>query len=297
MITVLGLGRMGSAIAGAFVKSGYSTTVWNRSGGKAEPLVARGAERAGSVADAVTASDILVVCVLDYAALYEVLDPVRGQLAGKVLVNLTSGLPSEARAASDWARECGLRYLDGAVLAVPPAVGQPQTQLFYAGDQQVFRECEPLLGALGSSVYFGADPGSAANFDLALLGILWATLTSALQGFALVGSGKRLLPFAESWLTNVVLPSIRGAARQVDSGEYGNSVSTVSLNAAGLAKMVEAGREQGIAIDLMVPVKEFLDKRVAQGFGADSLASMFEVIRNPGAPTGAPPPGEPAPRR
>ncbi|MCK2241915.1 MULTISPECIES: NAD(P)-binding domain-containing protein [unclassified Crossiella] len=289
MITVLGLGRMGAAIAGAFLNSGYATTVWNRSADKADPLLARGARKAADVAAAVADNDILLVCVLDYPALYEVLEPVRDNLSGKVLVNLTSGLPSEARAAADWARGLGLRYLDGTVLAVPPAVGQPQTQLFYAGDRQVYRECESVLGALGSPVYFGADPGSAAQYDLALLGILWATLTSALQGFALTGSGERLLPFVESWLTNVVLPSIRGAAKQVDSGDYGGAVSTVSLNAHGLAKIIQAGREQGIAPDLMAPIKEFLDRRLADGFGQDSLASIVEVIRNPDAPRPAGP--------
>ncbi|WP_312989598.1 NAD(P)-dependent oxidoreductase [Crossiella cryophila] len=286
---MLGLGRMGAAIAGAFLDSGYATTVWNRSADKADTLVECGALKAADLAAAVAENDIILVCVLDYPALYELLEPVRETLSGKVLVNLTSGLPSEARAAADWARGLGLRYLDGAVLAVPPAVGQPQTQLFYAGEQQVYRDCAEVLGALGTSVYFGADPGSAAQYDLALLGILWATLTSALQGFALTGSGERLLPFAESWLTNVVLPSIRGAAKQVDSGDYGGAVSTVSLNAHGLAKMIQAGREQGIASDLMTPIKEFLDRRLADGFGQDSLASIVEVIRNPGAPRPAGP--------
>jgi 3-hydroxyisobutyrate dehydrogenase-like beta-hydroxyacid dehydrogenase len=47
-VTVLGLGEMGSALAGAFLGGGLPTTVWNRSPGKADALVAKGAVGAAS---------------------------------------------------------------------------------------------------------------------------------------------------------------------------------------------------------------------------------------------------------
>ncbi|WP_280449093.1 NAD(P)-binding domain-containing protein [Nocardia brasiliensis] len=42
-ITVLGLGRMGSAIAGRYLAAGYPTTVWNRTPGRAPPEGEQGA--------------------------------------------------------------------------------------------------------------------------------------------------------------------------------------------------------------------------------------------------------------
>ncbi|MGV7904205.1 NAD(P)-binding domain-containing protein, partial [Mycobacterium kansasii] len=42
-VTILGLGAMGRAIAAAFVDAGHRVTVWNRTPGKADRLVARGA--------------------------------------------------------------------------------------------------------------------------------------------------------------------------------------------------------------------------------------------------------------
>lgn len=41
-VAVLGLGEMGSALAGAFLDGGHPTTVWNRTPGKGEGLVAKG---------------------------------------------------------------------------------------------------------------------------------------------------------------------------------------------------------------------------------------------------------------
>ncbi|MFI6084341.1 NAD(P)-dependent oxidoreductase [Streptomyces sp. NPDC051217] len=285
-VTVIGLGMMGVALAGAFLNAGHPTTVWNRTPGKGDALVEKGAVRAGSVADAVAASDLVVVCVVDYESMHAILDPVGDALAGKVIVNLTSGIPEDAREAAEWTRGIGADYLDGYIMTVPPAVGLPETLLFYGGSQETFEAHQETLKVLGgNSVYLGADAGIASLYDFALLGILWSTLTSALHAFALVGTEKvpasALLPFAEAWITHVIVPTIQGSAQQIDAGEFGTDISTVGLNAMGLVKMIKVSEAQGIRPDLMVPIKDFLAKRVADGHDADALASLIEVIRNP----------------
>ncbi|MFB4314869.1 NAD(P)-binding domain-containing protein [Actinomadura sp. 21ATH] len=60
--TVIGLGPMGQALAGAFLRDGRSTTVWNRTAAKAGRLVAEGAVLAGSVDEAVAASRPTPAC-------------------------------------------------------------------------------------------------------------------------------------------------------------------------------------------------------------------------------------------
>jgi 3-hydroxyisobutyrate dehydrogenase-like beta-hydroxyacid dehydrogenase len=66
-VTVIGLGAMGRALAGALLDAGHRTTIWNRSPGKGEELVARGAVRAGSAEEA-TLSHLLVALGLSVAA-------------------------------------------------------------------------------------------------------------------------------------------------------------------------------------------------------------------------------------
>ena len=65
-VTVIGLGNMGAALASALVKSGREVTVWNRTSAKAAPLVAEGARLAPTIADAIAASDVIVICVFSY---------------------------------------------------------------------------------------------------------------------------------------------------------------------------------------------------------------------------------------
>jgi 3-hydroxyisobutyrate dehydrogenase len=57
-VAVLGMGRMGRALAGRLLEGGHRVAVWNRSKGKAGEVVSAGAREAGSVADAVEGVDV-----------------------------------------------------------------------------------------------------------------------------------------------------------------------------------------------------------------------------------------------
>ncbi|GAA3079292.1 hypothetical protein GCM10020000_76170 [Streptomyces olivoverticillatus] len=46
-VTVIGLGAIGTALAGALVAAGHRTTVWNRTPGKGDALVEMGAVELG----------------------------------------------------------------------------------------------------------------------------------------------------------------------------------------------------------------------------------------------------------
>ena len=59
-VAVLGMGRMGQAIAGRLLEGGHRVTVWNRTKGKAGKIVSAGASEAQSVADAVEGVDVAV---------------------------------------------------------------------------------------------------------------------------------------------------------------------------------------------------------------------------------------------
>ena len=118
-VSVLGLGAMGSALAAALVKAGHATTVWNRSAGKADNLVAQGAQAAATAGDAVRASRLVIACLLDHASVHEVLDPLSDELAGRTLINVTTTSPEQSRELAAWAADAGVAYLDGGIMAVP----------------------------------------------------------------------------------------------------------------------------------------------------------------------------------
>ena len=51
-VMVIGLGRMGAALAATLLKNDYEVSVWNRTASKGAPLVDAAARQADSVSDA-----------------------------------------------------------------------------------------------------------------------------------------------------------------------------------------------------------------------------------------------------
>ena len=65
--SVIGLGKMGLALAKTLLGSGHSVTVWNRSSDKSREIVSEGALLAQTVAAAIEASPIILVCINNYS--------------------------------------------------------------------------------------------------------------------------------------------------------------------------------------------------------------------------------------
>ncbi|MGX2994985.1 NAD(P)-binding domain-containing protein [Streptomyces sp. JNUCC 64] len=253
-MSVLGLGTMGRALADAFLGAGRRTVVWNRTAARARALVARGAVAPGDLGAAVEASPLVVVCLLDYAAVRETLEPVVDGLRGRTVVNLTNGTPAEAAGLAGWLRERGVAYLDGGVMAIPATIATPGAFVLYSGPVEVFAGWRAELETLGTAHHLGTDPGLAPLYDLALLSgaqlmfegfyLAVAMATAHPEGDA-TGFTELLVP----WLTGMsaLLPFL---AKEVDAeaadGTPPAIVQDLDVQAAGLRNMIRAARGAGV---------------------------------------------------
>jgi 3-hydroxyisobutyrate dehydrogenase-like beta-hydroxyacid dehydrogenase len=278
-VGVLGLGRMGAALAGALLGAGHDVSVWNRSPLKAGPLLDRGARLAATPAEAASAG-VVLSCLSTYDTQQPVLDA--ASLRGRTLINLTSGTPEQARGVAKWAASEGVDYVDGVIMAVPQGIGTPAAQILYGGSEAAFAAHRDVLEVLGTPVFLGEDAGLAALYDLALLGMMWSAMGGYLQALALVGTEgvtpEKFTPMALAWYSAVggFLPEI---GEQVASGDYATDVSALDINAAGLGMLVETSRAQGISTALPAVLRELFDRAVAAGHGSHAIASVIEEIR------------------
>ncbi|MFD8522218.1 NAD(P)-dependent oxidoreductase [Streptomyces capillispiralis] len=284
-VTVIGLGEMGAALAGAFLKAGHSTTVWNRTASKADPLVEQGAQRAATAAEAAQASPVVIVCLLDYASVHEVLDPLGDALKGRTVYNLTNGTPEQARETAKWAADLGYDYIDGGIMAVPQIIGTDHAYVLYSGSgKESFERDKAVLGAMGDPRFAGADPGLASLLDLSLLAGMYGMLGGAIQAIAMVRSeGVN----AQQFSTDLLIPyvtSIAGVvanlARQIDNDEYTIGISAaLSMQQVGFRNIVEASRSQGVSSELLDPIQSLMDRRVADGFPNDDFSGVIELLK------------------
>ncbi|WP_037913281.1 NAD(P)-dependent oxidoreductase [Actinacidiphila yeochonensis] len=284
-VTVVGLGLMGAALAGAFVTRGHPTTVWNRSPGKDGPLVERGATSAATPAEAFTAAPLAVLCVKDHEAVREILRQAGEALSGRVLVDLTTGTSEDALRTAREAEGFGARYLDGAILATPDAIGLPDTAILYSGPTALFTEHEATLAALGGSpLHLGATEGLASLYDVALLGAMWSSLNGVLHATALVGSegvgADAFAPFA-GMLFQAMGVFVTRYAEQIAAGDFTADDSTVRTHLAGVAHLVRESAVRGVDGTLPGHLRSVLTEVAARGHAEDSYASVVEYFRKP----------------
>ncbi|MET9432584.1 NAD(P)-binding domain-containing protein [Streptomyces sp. NPDC006551] len=287
-VTVVGLGLMGQALASAFLAKGHPTTVWNRSAGKADELVAKGATLADSVKSAVEASPLVVICVSDYDAVHGLLDPVGSSLAGRTLVNLTTASSTQARETAEWAGKLDIAYVDGAILALPHEIGSEGATLLYAGSKAGFEQHQATLQVLGEngSVYLDEDHGLAALYDMSVLSIMWGVLNSFLHGAALLGTANvKATTFAElaTIAINVTSGYASAYAEQLDKGEYPATDATINVHVGGMTHLLEESQALGVNTELPSFFLELAKRAVADGNAEDSYAAMIKQFRKPSA--------------
>ncbi|MFF3643786.1 NAD(P)-dependent oxidoreductase [Streptomyces sp. NPDC002564] len=283
-VTVLGLGPMGRALAAAFLAAGVRTTVWNRTPGRDGELVRQGAISAATPEEAVSASPLTVVCVVNYDASDAVLHraPVTAALKGRTVANLSADTPDRARSTARWAVEHGIRYLDGAIMTPTTTIGTPHGVFLFSGDAALHEEHRPVLEALGGThTHLGEDAGRAAGYDIALLDIFWTAMTGYLHALALAAAegitARELAPFAQG--IGAILPAIfESSAAETDDGTYSGADNPITSAASTMAHIVHASEAHGIDAGVMRAAEGLVRRVIEEGHGADGPTRIVELL-------------------
>jgi 3-hydroxyisobutyrate dehydrogenase-like beta-hydroxyacid dehydrogenase len=284
-VTVLGLGAMGSTIARLLVDAGLRVTVWNRSADKAETLARAGATVAPTVEAALRASPIAVMCVYDYRAADAILGApgVAGALDGRVLVQLTTGSPEEARAALAFATSHGARYLDGAIQAAPSQMGQPDTPLLLSGEEAALHEVEPVLRMLaGNVVYLGEAIDAAATMDLATLSYVYGAFAGFLHGARLAeAAGLDVAAFGR--IVNQISPSFGAFFEHeggvIQSGDFAITESPLRISIEATRRILQSTRTAGVNAEFPAFVADWFDRAEVAGLADLEAAALIEILR------------------
>ncbi|MEV0642736.1 NAD(P)-binding domain-containing protein [Streptomyces sp. NPDC050619] len=283
-VTVLGLGPMGRALAGAFLDAGLRTTVWNRTPGRDRELLARGASGAPSAAEAVAASPLTVVCVMNYAAADAILRdaPVADALKGRSVANLTADTPDRARSTASWAAAHGIRYLDGAIMTPTTTIGTPAAVFLHSGPEDLYGEHRPVLDALGGThTHLGEEIGRAAAYDIALLDIFWTAMAGYAHALAVARAegitARELAPFAAG-IGAILPPLFEEFADDIDSGTYSGELNPITSAVSSMAHIVETSEAHGIDASVLRAAEGQARRVVGLGHGTDGFIRVTELL-------------------
>lgn len=186
----VGLGKMGTAMAGRLLGENFHLGVYNRTASKCAPLAERGATVLESVKEAAGFGDLVISMVENDAALHAITNGPGGLLdnlpQGGVHVLMGTHSLAAVKALHEAHVARGQQLVSAPVLGRPPAAEAGQLGIIAAGDQAAIARCAPLFEAMGRRTYnVGADPIAAAAAKIANNFVLACAIEALGEGFAL----------------------------------------------------------------------------------------------------------------
>jgi 3-hydroxyisobutyrate dehydrogenase-like beta-hydroxyacid dehydrogenase len=162
-IAVLGLGRMGAALASRLTD--HELTVWNRSSGHADELVQAGATEAPSPAEAVAQAEVVFTSLTGDDAVRAVLLPDGSPLAtSAVVVDCSTVSPALS---AQLAQAYPGRFVAGPIAGAPPALRDGKATWIVAGPRDVVQGLAPVLDAVTTTrLDAGEQPERASHLKL-----------------------------------------------------------------------------------------------------------------------------------
>ena len=284
-VTLIGAGRMGSALAAALHNKGLETTVWNRTPSKTESLSRLGVRVAASLVEAIGGAEIVFVNINNYESGHELLRQaeVESALRGKVLVQLTSGTPDEAREMESWARGRGIDYLDGAILNYPVDIGKPQGTVLYSGPEELFNRIKPVLLAFGDNAFFvGKEIGQASATDIAALSYAMGSMLGFIQGY-IVYEAEGLPVDGYLQVVKNMMPAMEAALAdlrdKIQKKDYANAQASLATWTVAPREMIGWCKKRGIDHTFADPQLRLMERAIKAGKGEMDLAYLYEVLK------------------
>ena len=285
-VAFIGLGKMGLAMAANLQKAGYPLVVWNRSPGKAGPLLGTaGVSIAESPAAAARGADIVISSLADDASLRAVVcgpDGVLGGLrSGAVHIGTSTVSPGLCDELAQLHAAAGGRYVAGPVVGRVPAAEAAQLVTFVAGEADAIEAARAVITTYAPRMMVVGERQSQAAVAKLIANFLGA-------------SGMDLIGQALAWGEKSGLPP--GLVAMMLSGFFGNpgtqeyvtkigerDFDTVGFTAAGGRKDVQLMIEAAGAVDLKLSSAEALrtklDAAIARGWSDRDWSCFTEIDR------------------
>jgi 3-hydroxyisobutyrate dehydrogenase-like beta-hydroxyacid dehydrogenase len=283
-VAVLGLGKMGEAVAERVLDAGYPLAVYNRTAERAEPLAARGATVFRSPSDGPANARVCITMLADDAALEEVVLGEHGVLArpglGTVLVDMSTVSVGVSERVADRAAATGVEYLRAPVSGNPGVVRGGTLTIIVSGPEQVARELDPLLRAIGPKVLYVGEDERARVAKLVLQVLVGGT--AELLGEALVlgeSAGidrARLLEVIGA--SAIASPFVAYKSEPLLRDDY-SATFTTEMMLKDIDLVLDLARESDLTLPFALQLRLLLESAAAGGYADVDFMALYAQLR------------------
>ncbi len=283
-IAFLGLGLMGSGMAGRLLAAGCPLTVYNRTATKAQPLVEQGARLAVSPAEAVTDAEIIFSMLADDQVCREIWMGGEGALAAAkpkaVLVECSTVTVEWIQELDQAAQARDLELIDAPVTGSKVQAQTGQLLFLAGGSAATLVSIAPVLRTMGRDVVHLGPTGSGARMKLInnfVCGVQAAALAEAIAMIARSGldSEKAIGIMTEGAPGS---PLVKALSARMKAREYQPNF-LLRLMAKDLRYAIQEGAHQSLNLATAGAALRVFEQAIAEGHGEKDMAAVIEQFR------------------
>lgn len=276
----IGIGGMGSSMAGHLLKAGYGVHVHTRTKEKARSLLDAGAvweESPARLAPACRAVFTMVGYPSDVEGVY--FGPkglVENAMPGSYLVDCTTTRPDLARRIASAAKARGLVALDAPVSGGDVGARNAALTIMVGGESEDFAAVKPLLALMGATVILQGGPGAGQHAKMANQIAIAGSLAGAVEAvtyamragldprtlLASIGAGS-----AGSWQLNNMVP------RMLDGNFEPGFYVKHFLKDLGIA--LESAKAMKLDLPLLALAERLFESMRDEGLGDKGTQALY----------------------
>ncbi len=282
-LAFIGLGVMGGRIARRLLAAGHRVTGYNRTKAKARWLLEAGMSWGDTPRQAAQAADVIFTMVTDTGALQAVTSGPDGLIAGlgggKVYVDMSTVSSASSRALATAVAARGAAMLDAPVSGSVSTLEEGRLSIMVGGDRQTFERVKPILLAIGPTVTYMGENGSAVLMKIATNLNLATQILAFSESVLLAEKGG----IPRELAVHVLLDSVIASPMLKYRGPFVLQMPKeawfdVTLMQKDLGLALDLGCELAVPLPTTATANQWLTAARAMGLGDQDFAAVCEVL-------------------
>ncbi len=280
----IGLGLMGHGMAKNLAEKGFPTRVFNRTPGKADDLISRGATVAQNPKELAKTCDVVILCLTTTEAVESVVYGDNGLLAGwrsgGTLIDTSTGNPDVTRKIAAAVAEKGGRYADAPLTRTPKEAEEGRLNTMVGAEADTFDAIRPVLEAFAENIFHVGPIGAGHTLKLINNFILLSTATVLAEAVSTarksgVDPQKILdvcsLGAANSAMLQITMPYVLAGDESKMQFSIANATKDLRYYAAMASSLGSAAYVAGPAVQHFITA-------LNSGRGNEFVPRIFDVV-------------------
>ena len=284
-ILFIGIGEMGSGMAGNILTKNSSLTIWNRTVPKphVDRLMERGALFAHDLKQAAGESDFICFNLTSDDAVNAVAAGIAEYVRpGTVIMDFSTISPDSANRLSQGFAEKGSCFLDCPVSGGAEGAAKGALTIMVGGDSDAYQKAMPILEMCGANIQYMGESGLGQKAKLINQLLAWVNQSAVCEAMLLaeksgidLSSLYQVLETAwgRSWMLE------RSVKQYIIPREYDSSAS-IELICKDFAILERIAGQADYDIPITRSAKEWYDGAMKEGYAKKDPAIIIELMRD-----------------